>query len=231
MSHKISPARRAAFFRALRETGNQTLAAERARVSRSWVQLQRSTDPAFKAEVVAAVAEAKEKLRWAPDRARGDGSSKPPSKWAFQNGEELVVRGTRGRRVQVARARLHQWTPRVEERFLALLAECCNLRLALKAVGFSEASLHEHRKRWPAFDGRCEEALATGYERIDEGLTASAIRLLDPAVGVAPVAPAVGPMDVDQAIRLVRLHERRAWEAERGIGPGGRVWRWREGRG
>jgi len=37
MSHKTSPARRTALFQALRENGNQTLACERAKVSRSWV--------------------------------------------------------------------------------------------------------------------------------------------------------------------------------------------------
>ena len=221
MSAKTSAARRAAFFKALRETGNQTLACERAKVSRSWVQLQRSIDPAFKAEVAAAVAEAREALL----KARPIGSMKPARKWGHQDGEELVVRGSRGRRVQVARARLRQWTPRVEERFLAMLAETCNLRLSLRAVGLSAASLHEHRKRWPAFDERCEDALAIGAERIDLGLVASAKRLLDPGAPRLPAAvpPAVAPISVDDAIRLVRLHERRAWEAERGVGPGGRV--------
>jgi hypothetical protein len=221
MSHKTSPARRAAFFTALAETGNQTLAAERARVSRSWVQLHRSTDPAFDDACKDAIAEARESF----DKLRTNGTMRPPRNWGYFDGEELVVRGSRGRRVQIARARLHQWTPRVEERFLATLAETCNLRAALKAVGLSAASLHEHRKRWPAFDGRCEDTLAIGYDRIDQGLVTGAIRLLDPDVAarahLAP--PAIAPMSVDDAIRLVRLHERRAWEAERGVGPGGRV--------
>ena len=79
------------------------------------------------------------------------------------------MRGSRGRRVQVARARLHQWTPRVEERFLALLAETCNLRLSLPEVGLSAASLHEHRKRWPEFDARCEDALARAMSGSSSG--------------------------------------------------------------
>jgi hypothetical protein len=233
VSAKTSPQRRAAFFAALRETGNQTLACERARVSRAWVQLQRSTDPAFKAEVAAAVAEAKERLRWAPDRARGDESgAKPPRKWAFQDGEELVVRGSRGRRVQVARARLHQWTPRVEARFIALLEQCCNLRLALREVGLSAQSLHEHRKRWPEFDARCEDALDVGYSRLDDGVVTAGLLGLNPRLAemyeLSP--PMVAPMSADDAIRLLRLHERRRWEAARGVGPGGRVWRWRRNR-
>jgi hypothetical protein len=212
VSAKTSAARRAAFFDALRATGNQTLACERAKVSRSWVQLQRSRDPQFKADVVAAVAEAKASLSNAPGQAR---STEPPRGWGHQNGEELVVRGSRGRRVQVARARLHQWTPRVERRFLGHLAETCNLRLSLRAVRLSAASLHEHRKRWPTFDDACEEMLARGYERIDSGLDHAACRLFSPDAYPEPEAPAVAPMKVDDAIRLVRLHEKRVRESRR----------------
>ena len=94
MSRKTSPARRAAFLKALSETGNQTIAAERAKVSRSWVQLHRSTDPRFKADVAAAVAEAKAHLDGLG--ANGEGSRKPPSGWGHLDGEELVVKGSPG---------------------------------------------------------------------------------------------------------------------------------------
>ncbi|PAX07115.1 hypothetical protein [Sphingomonas lenta] len=74
MSAKTSERRRAAFFKALAETGNQTLAAERAKVSRSWVSLHRAGDPAFRAEMEAAIASAEARL----DRAAGVG---PAAKW------------------------------------------------------------------------------------------------------------------------------------------------------
>lgn len=48
MTKKTSEKRKQAFFKALAETGNQTISAERARVSRSWVTLHRSTDSEFK---------------------------------------------------------------------------------------------------------------------------------------------------------------------------------------
>ena len=47
MVARTSPACVNAFFATLAATGNQTLAAERAKVSRSWVTLHRSADPAF----------------------------------------------------------------------------------------------------------------------------------------------------------------------------------------
>ena len=119
MSAKFSASRKQAFLSALRATGNQTLAAERTKVSRSWVQLQRSEDASFRSAVEQAVAEARAMLRAEPLRGVPGGP-------AYADGAELVVRGTGGsgggKRVQVARSRLRQWTPRVEERFLAALA-------------------------------------------------------------------------------------------------------------
>jgi hypothetical protein len=220
MSHKMSPHRRAAFLKAVRETGNQSLAAERAKVSRSWVQLHRSADPAFDADVRAAIETAKTALRSAEGQ-------RPPSGWGFFDGEELVVRGTNGRRVQIARARLRQWTPRAEGRFLQVLSATCNVEASCAAVGLSPVSAYEHRKRWPAFGERWDDAIEAGSRRIDGGLTASAIASLEPPEpGEPPIEPIVAPMSVDDAIRLVRLHERRAREAEarrlgraRGCGP------------
>jgi hypothetical protein len=61
MTKKTSQARVEAFFKALAETGNQTISAERAHVSRSWVALHRSTNPAFKVPMEACFASVR---RW-----------------------------------------------------------------------------------------------------------------------------------------------------------------------
>jgi hypothetical protein len=205
MSAKTSSQRRAAFFAALSETGNQTIAAERARVSRSWVQLQRSIDPEFRAQVAAAVAEARASILAL--RMSGEGGCKPPAKWGAQEGEDLVLRGGRGKRVQIARARLRQWTPRLEELFIRALTATCNVKLACRAVGLSAPSAYKHRERWPAFAERWDAAIPAGWTNVDSALVTGAIALLDPEVDPPE---ALGPMSVDQAIRLVGLHQRRA---------------------
>lgn len=211
MSAKTSPARRAAFFDALRETGNQTLAAERAKVSRSWVQLHRSIDPQFKADVVAAVEEAKEKLRWAPDQVRGDGRSgrQPPSGWGHLDGEELVVKGTGGsgggKRVQIARARLKQWTPRVERRFLTALMATCNVTAACAEVGMTAPGAYAHRKRWPRFAALWDEAVAEGFARIEIALLENGLNLFGETE--LPPDTKLRGMDVAQAIHLLHMHK------------------------
>jgi len=202
MSRKTSHARVEAFFRALGETGNQTIAAERARVSRSWVSLRQSTDPDFRARMAATVEAAKVRLR---ERATGVG---PDAKWRAQDGEELVVRGTNGRRTQIARARLKQWTPRAEARFLAALAATCNVKAACAAVGLSLASAYNHYHRWEGFAKRWDAALETGYDRLEMALIENAQRSLGVAPDYPPDIP-LQPMTFDEALRLLRLHTAR----------------------
>ena len=69
MSKKFSAQRKRAFLTYLAQSGNQTLAAERAKVSRSWVCLHRATDAKFDAACVAAIAAAREALSSAPTPA------------------------------------------------------------------------------------------------------------------------------------------------------------------
>lgn len=77
--------------------------------------LHRSADLEFKVQMEAAIAAARERLSSAT-------TVKTAAKWASIDGEELVVRGSNGRRAQVSRARMKQWTARGEARFLAVLS-------------------------------------------------------------------------------------------------------------
>lgn len=199
MAAKTSPARRAAFMTALAEVGNQSLAAERAKVSGTWVRHHRATDPDFRRESDAAIAAAKDRLRAAASVA-------PASGWRHQAGEELVVRGGIGR-AQIARARLHQWTPRTEARFLAALAACCNVRAACRAVGMTPPAAYHHYNRWHDFAKRWDAALETGYLRLDIALLDHAGRVFA-AVDYDADVP-IEPMTFDQAISLLRFHQAR----------------------
>lgn len=206
MSAKTSPARRAAFLKALAETGNHTIAAAHARVSRSWVTLHKTNDPAFRAAWDAAVAQAVE-------AARAGGTSTPSAKWTFVGGEEMVVRAGNGRRAVVSRARLKQWTPRVEEAFLSTLAATCNVKLACAATGLSPASAYVRRHKWPGFAERWKAALETGYTRLEYALVENACNTLTGERDFTPDAP-MPPVAPDQAIQLLRLHR----YAVRGVG-------------
>jgi hypothetical protein len=202
MTAKFTQARKDAFFAALAETGNQTLAAERAKVSRSWVHLHRSGDPEFRRLSDEALRQAQDKLGAHPER-------RPPSGWGFLDGEELVVKGTGGsgggKRVQIARARLRQWSPRVEARFLATLTATCNVKAACAEVGMTPASAYGHRKRWARFAERWDEAVEVGYLQIEMGLIETGCNLFS-SQEPAEVGPISG-MTADHAIHVLHMHK------------------------
>jgi hypothetical protein len=227
MSAKISEARRRAFLAALGESRNQTLAAERAKVSRAWVQLHRARDPAFGRAVAEALAAARQALALRRgDDAQGDGERagcRPPGGWGFLGGAELVVRGNGGSRLggdeaaaankgrtQIARARLRQWSPRAEERFLGALMSTCNVRAACAEAGLSPASAYNHRGRWPAFARRWDKALEIGHVRLEYGVVEAACNLFSRPDGDLPEPGPLRVASVDQAIRLLALHRRAA---------------------
>jgi hypothetical protein len=217
MTAKFTQARKDAFLAALAETGNQTLAAERAKVSRSWVCLHRSGDAEFRRLSDEAVAAAKDRLGAHPER-------RPPSGWGFLDGAELVVKGTGGsgggKRVQIARARLKQWSPRVEARFLETLAATCNVRAACAEVGMTAASAYAHRKRWRRFEERWDAAVEEGFMRLEAGLIEHGCNLFS---GEGPPVLAETPMmTVMEALQLLHMHKHQV----RGIGKApGKRWR------
>ena len=242
MTAKLRQVRRSAFLTALAQTGNQALSCEKAKVSRSWVCKQRSTEPEFDA----ACRDAIEEVRQSFDRLRtnGTGVRKPEGKWAYLDGQELVVRGTGGSfdtstgsalrmtggkdardpstssgrpgrergRPQIARARVHGWSPRVEERFLGALTATCNVKAACAEVGLTPASAYGHRLRWPAFARRWHAAVALGYDRIEAALIEAGCNLFSPEL--PDDLPPIRGMTFDNAIHLLHMHK----HAARGLG-------------
>ena len=130
------------------------------------------------------------------------------------------MRGGGGRRVQVARARLRQWTPRTEARFLAALAACCNVRAACRVVGMTPPAAYHHYNRWPDFEKRWNDALEEGYLRLEMALIESAGRAFRP-VDYPPDVP-IEPMSVDQAMILLHQHQARVHKIGK---PQGRAFR------
>ena len=226
MTQKFSAQRKRAFLNCLGQSGNQTLSAERAKVSRSWVRLHRQTDPEFDAACREAIDIAKMMLRAlrdagstsspAPQDDRNFGSRPADPKWRFHDGVELVVGGTGGsgggRRTQVRRANVGQWTPRVEQRFLAVLAGTANVKLACHEVGMWPPAAYNHRKRFPGFARAWDQAVAIGMDSLESHIHQNLNHFFDRDMP-EPDVP-MRDVSVMDAIRLMRLYEKR--DRERG---------------
>jgi hypothetical protein len=202
MTAKMSERRRAAFLAALEASGNQTLAAEKACVSRSWVCKERSLNPEFDAKVRALIAAADARLR-------GGAGNAPPRGWGHLDGVELVVRGTNGRRLQIARARAGQWTARTEGRFLEVLGATCNAKAAYAAAGKSKGSAYGHRRRWAGFERRWLDVLDAGTDMLEERLMLRAENIFAEPEPPLPEPPELPAMTVAEAIHLLHLQRRR----------------------
>ncbi|HYD37460.1 MAG TPA: hypothetical protein VEA60_07595 [Allosphingosinicella sp.] len=157
MTARIDQGRKRLFLRALGESGNLTLSAERAGVSRDWARLHRKANPAFEADCRAALARAARRLGRQEDNG-------PVQHWRSQGDTALVVIGRAGRQPRIVRSGELTWTPRQERRFLAAVRETNNLRLACALSGLNEAAMLKHRKRWPGFERRLEAARAIGSQ-------------------------------------------------------------------
>lgn len=122
--------------------------------------------------------------------------------------------------MQIARARLRQWAPRVEERFLAALAATCNVKAACAEVELTAASAYNYRERWQRFAERWDEAVEIGYSRLEAGQIEHAGNMLSgegpPVFGDTP------PMSFMDALQLLHMHK----HAVRGVGKApGKRWR------
>jgi hypothetical protein len=169
---KIGEARRRAFLKAYAQSGNVTLSAEQAGVSRSWVSLARRSDTAFDRECRAAKAASAERL------AAG-GCNRPPAAWKERGGVDLVVQRAGRRPPQVVRGSGTCWTPRAEGRFLGMLRQCNNLGLACQWAGMTLSSFEAHRRRWPDFRRRVGEARAFAGAYLDARREAERARPFD----------------------------------------------------
>ena len=202
MGAKVSSRRRRAFLKAYASCGNVTVAAERVGVSRSWVSLTRRAEPGFDAACRAALAAAKARLAMSPD-------NRPPRGWERSGGAALVRFGRRGR-VQLVRSARLVWTAAAEARFLAVYGQYCNIRLACAMTGMTLSSCEAHRRRWPGFRRRMDEARAIGSERLAAELAAEQARLIALSARMEslsdPEEPAP-PRTIKEVIDMVARHK------------------------
>lgn len=182
----LTPEVRTRFVAALREGGNVRRAARAAGVGISAVYRLRKREARFAAAWDAAI-------------AVGPRGGEPVL------AADEVLRRCKGRRMQVARRKLREWSIADDERFFAELAATCNVEASAHAAGHSGPSAYGRRMRWPAFAEAWEEALQQGYARVE-------MRLVQVAADgprrphVDGGAPGPAEFDPQLALHLMRMH-------------------------
>jgi hypothetical protein len=173
----ISTAREVAYLRALAETGNATLAAERARVSRDWAYKKRKTDARFDAwcrEMAARFGEMPPPLHGHSIDPNGPMEPSSPLRPA-----SLSREGRGNKRVRVNRDRAGGWTAELEARFIERLRATCSVPIAAAEVGLSTVSAYRRRQVRPGFAEQWDEALRTGWPPAEQPWIESAMCFLE----------------------------------------------------
>jgi len=167
MPSKIPSSRRVIYLQTLGDTDDASLAAARAGVSRTWAYKRRKADARFDALCREMVA----RFRRTPPRSE---PPHPPTAEAAGPSLSREGRGA-GKRVQVRRDRIGEWTADKEARFVERMRETCSAWLASALVGLSAGSAYERRKRRPTFAAAWDEAEREGWPPIDQPWIESAI--------------------------------------------------------
>ena len=193
---RISTKREITYLRTLAETGNATIAAARAGVSRTWAYKRREVDARFDAlcrEMAARFRETRP-------------ASEPPH-------PTLSPRGRGDKRVRVNRDRAGGWTAATEARFLAALAATGDVPLAASSVGKAAASAYTRRQMRPGFAQAWAEALESGREMQDLDWFESAECFFE---GREPTSDnPVRVTSVAEVLRMLARSERAGREAPR----------------
>jgi hypothetical protein len=198
-----------AFLKALRQSGNIRRAAREAGLKYGTVQHRRRAHPAFAQECAAALAFARARLasgKKRDSRLRGNDEGG----YRTTGGEPHLVRLKNGA-LQMKRAVAGRLTREAEQAFLLALSATCNVTLAAAAVGASPRAFYRRRKQCPAFAREMRMALQQGYDALELALLESTLpsahehdewRHNEP--------PAIPPMNCNQALQLMYLHQKEA---------------------
>lgn len=118
-----------------------------------------------------------------------------------------VVRGGCGRTAMRRRPQKKEATMRQRQMFLETLADSCNVCRAAEAAGITKSTFYRLRRRDAAFAEAWQEALESGYVRLEMALVERAIYTIEgPGDDDVAGLPAVGAMTVAQAIDLMAKH-------------------------
>jgi hypothetical protein len=121
---------------------------------------------------------------------------------------DLVTMSGKGRLLVKAKRSNREISQRSRDEFIVSLSETCNVSLSAERAGVALSTVYKMRQRDAAFAAAWQRALDDGYQRLEMGLVQAALAAVEgPGPDVTADSPAIAPMTVDQALRLLGRHE------------------------
>ncbi|HEX8527323.1 hypothetical protein [Allosphingosinicella sp.] len=220
---RLSREKRERFLEVLSQTGNRKAAADAIGIEPRLMDQRREFDPALDREWTEALDICHRRLSGA------DGPFDCPAGAKLN----VIKRGPTGR-LQLVASGQKRWSGTVEDRFIATLAACGCIAASARAVGFSQSSVDQRRRKWPAFAGRIEQALddaetviefrlaaeSGGFAGFAEGDAGTVARNRPEGEGAAPEPVTINGspgFDRDFALKFLKWREeKRRGGAKRG---------------
>lgn len=195
---RLTAQERARFLEVLRETGNRKAAAAAIGVDPRLMDQRREHDPELDRD-------------WEEAAHRGLSEATGPFDCPQGGRLNMIKRGKRGR-LQIVAAGEDRWNGAVERCFLEALRVCGSVRAAARAVGFSEGTIWQRRRQWPAFaqalDALLEEVeLALEFRLGCQGSDAAPAQDEEPGRGESLVPIKRAPFDPEAAMRFLKWRE------------------------
>jgi hypothetical protein len=122
-----------------------------------------------------------------------------------RSGQELVLRRTK-HGDKLVRAAAGWWCAEMEELFFASLGRTGCVRAAARTAGISPNALYKRREAYPEFAERWALVEAEAVQKLPELLRAASIASLDPEAAEEMAGEGLPPVNVDQAIRISKMH-------------------------
>ena len=171
------------FIAALEQGATVTEAAAAAKVHRATAYYRRGRDPGF---------------REAWDKA------------ARKGGRPWLISPGHGRRLILWKPRPGKFDDAAKEIYLAHFAATCDAKGAAAAAGVSETTVASHRRKDPAFDTGCDEALAVGYARLEAELARQRLAALErmrEAIDAGAATPEMA-QEFERSLALLKRYDK-----------------------
>ncbi|HMO76454.1 MAG TPA: hypothetical protein PKD99_06490 [Sphingopyxis sp.] len=122
---------------------------------------------------------------------------------------EATVRSGNGRVMMRAKPSRREISQEKRDAFLGFLIESCNVTWSARQAGLCKASVYKLRRRDAAFAAAWQDAIETGYVRLEMGLVEAALALVEGKAETedGDAAPRViEALSMEQAIQLLERY-------------------------
>ena len=116
------------------------------------------------------------------------------------------IEGGKKRGLQLRRNRCTRFTPERQEIFLSWFAATGNLIESADKAGVCSSTVDKHRRKYPEFERRIEDALSHAYLKLDSELVAGRLAAQRRLLEIEPAAEP-GP-EFDRALKLLQRWDR-----------------------